>query len=74
MLSLVDSVLEGTGLDVSDKLLKEYKAAKEVVVRVKSLMELKRLAKESERPKDTGEDDPESECRYALTFPHGLRR
>lgn len=63
VLSLVDSVLEGNGLEVSDKLLKEYKSAKEVVVRVKSLMELKRLAKESERPKDTGEDDPESECR-----------
>lgn len=62
VLSLVDSVLEGNGLEVSDKLLKEYKSAKEVVVRVKSLMELKRLAKESERPKDTGEDDPESEC------------
>lgn len=63
VLSLVDSVLEGNGLEVSDKLLKEYKSAKEVVVRVNSLMELKRLAKESERPKDTGEDDPESECR-----------
>lgn len=63
VLSLVDSVLEGNGLEVSDKLLKEYKSAKEVVVRVKSLMELKRQAKESERPKDTGEDDPESECR-----------
>lgn len=63
VLSLVDSVLEGNGLEVSDKLLKEYKSAKEVVVRVKSLMELKRLAKESERSKDTGEDDPESECR-----------
>lgn len=62
VLSLVDSVLEGNGLEVSDKLLKEYKSAKEVVVRVKSLMELERLAKESERPKDTGEDDPESEC------------
>ncbi len=62
VLSLVDSVLEGSGLEVSDKLLKEYKTAKEVVVRVKSLMELKRLAKESERPKDTVEDDPESEC------------
>lgn len=62
VLSLVDSVLEGNGLEVGDKLLKEYKSAKEVVVRVKSLMELKRLAKESERPKDTGEDDPESEC------------
>lgn len=63
VLSLVDSVLEGNGLEVSDKLLKEYRAAKEVVVQVKSLMELKRLAKESERPKDIGEDDPESECR-----------
>lgn len=62
VLSLVDSVLEGSGLEVSDKLLKEYKTAKEVVVRVKSLVELKRLAKESERPKDTVEDDPESEC------------
>lgn len=62
VLSLVDSVLEGSGLEVSDKLLKEYKTAKEVVVRVKSLMELKRLAKESELPKDTVEDDPESEC------------
>lgn len=62
VLSLVDSVLEGSGLEVSDKLLREYKTAKEVVVRVKSLMELKRLAKESERPKDTVEDDPESEC------------
>ena len=49
VLSLVDSVLDGNGLEVSDKLLKEYKAAKEVVVRVKSLMELMRLAKESER-------------------------
>lgn len=62
VLTLVDSVLEGNGLEVSDKLLKEYKAVKEVVVRVMSLMELKRLAKESERPKDTGEDDPESKC------------
>ena len=38
-LSLVDSVLDGNGLEVSDKLLKEYKSAKEVVVRVKSLMD-----------------------------------
>lgn len=59
---MVDSVLEGNGFEVSDKLLKEYKAAKEVVVCIKSLMELKRLAKESERSKDTENDNPELEC------------
>lgn len=74
VLLLVDSVLDGNGLEVSDKLLKEYKAAKEVVVRVKSLMELMRLAKESERPKDTGEDDPESECQMVDCVRYILRR
>ena len=66
-LSLVDSVLECKGLETSDKLQKAYKAAKEVAIRIKTLTELKRLAKESERSKEAGEEMPGSDCQMVDT-------
>ena len=66
-LSLVDSVLEGKGLETSEKLQREYKAAKEVAIRIKTLTELKRLAKESEQSKEAGEEMSESDCQMVDT-------
>ena len=62
-LSLVDSVLESEGLETSESLRQAYKAAKAAVIRIKTLSELKRLAKESEKPEGAAEEVAGPDCR-----------